>query len=86
MSRKNSLLSEIQKLDEIIPIADERAIDEFLCEDGKAQIDLNLNDGIELFNPLSFGKVIKNSIDMSGTQVYYRNVAPGCGASFKIRS
>lgn len=56
MSRKNSLLSEIQKLDEIIPIADERAIDEFLCEDGKAQIDLNLNDGIELFNPLSFGK------------------------------
>lgn len=56
MSRKGSLLSGIQKLDRITPTADEKTASEYLCADGMAQIDVNLYEGVDLFNPLSFGK------------------------------
>lgn len=56
MSRKGNLLSEIQKLDRITPTADEKTASEYLCADGMAQIDVNLYESVELFNPLSFGK------------------------------
>lgn len=56
MSRKGNLLSEIQKLDRITPTADEKTASEYLCTDGMAQIDVNLYESVELFNPLSFGK------------------------------
>lgn len=56
MSRKGSLLAGIQKLDRITPTADEKTASEYLCADGMAQIDVNLYEGVNLFNPLSFGK------------------------------
>lgn len=56
MSRKGNLLSGIQKLDRITPTADEKTASEYLCADGMAQIDVNLYESVELFNPLSFGK------------------------------
>lgn len=56
MSRKGSLLSGIQKLDRSIPTADEKNASEYLCADGMAQIDVNLYTGVDLFNPLSYGK------------------------------
>lgn len=56
MSRKGSLLSGIQKLDRSIPTADEKTASEYLCADGMAQIDVNLYTGVDLFNPLSYGK------------------------------
>lgn len=56
MRRKGTLLSGIQKLDRIIPTADEKTAREYLCADGVAQIDVNLYKGVGLFNPLSYGK------------------------------
>lgn len=56
MSRKNHVLSEIRKLDKMVPTADEKTASEYLCADGKAQIDINLYEGAELFNPLTFGR------------------------------
>lgn len=56
MSRKGNTLLEIKKLDRLTPTADEKTASEYLCSDGMAQIDINLYDGVELFNPLSYGK------------------------------
>lgn len=56
MGRKGSTLLEIKKLDRVTPTADEKTASEYLCSDGMAQIDINLYDGVELFNPLSYGK------------------------------
>lgn len=56
MSRKDNTLLEIKKLDRLTPTADEKTASEYLCSDGMAQIDINLYDGVELFNPLSYGK------------------------------
>lgn len=56
MGRKGSTLLEIKKLDRLTPTADEKTASEYLCSDGMAQIDINLYDGVELFNPLSYGK------------------------------
>lgn len=56
MNRANHLLSDMKDLDKTMPTAEERTADEYLCPDGKAQIDINLYDGVELFNPLTFGK------------------------------
>lgn len=39
-----------------MPTATEQTVNEYLCADGKAQIDINLYDGAELFNPFTFGK------------------------------
>lgn len=56
MSRKGNTLLEIKKLDRLTPTADGKTASEYLCSDGMAQIDINLYDGVELFNPLSYGK------------------------------
>lgn len=56
MGRKGSTLLEIKKLDRLTPTADEKTASEYLCSDDMAQIDINLYDGVELFNPLSYGK------------------------------
>lgn len=56
MGRKGNTLLEIKKLDRLTPTADEKTASEYLCSDGMAQIDINLYDGVELFNPLSYGK------------------------------
>lgn len=56
MSRTNHLLSGMKNLDKTMPTAEERTAQEYLCPDGKAQIDINLYDGVELFDPLTFGK------------------------------
>lgn len=56
MSRRNHLLSGIQKFDSMMPTREEKTAEEYLCSDGKAQIDINLYDGADLFNPFSYGK------------------------------
>lgn len=56
MSGASHLLSDMKRLDKAMPTAEERTADEYLCADGKAQIDINLYDGVELFNPLTFEK------------------------------
>lgn len=56
MSSKNQLLLRIKNLDRTMPTTAEQTANEYLCADGKAQIDINLYDGAELFNPLTFGK------------------------------
>lgn len=50
------MLSGMKDLDKTMPTAEERTAQEYLCPDGKAQIDIDLYDGVELFNPLTFGK------------------------------
>lgn len=50
------MVSEIKKLDKKLPMLEEMFTDEYLCEDGKAQIDVNLCKDAEIFHPLSFGK------------------------------
>lgn len=56
MRKSNHLLAEMKKLNKVMPSAAERTADEYLCADGKAQIDIYLYDGVELFHPLSFAK------------------------------
>lgn len=56
MKKSNHILLEIQKLDRSIPTADEQTEAEYLCADGKAQIDICLLDDTQVFNPLTYGK------------------------------
>ena len=56
MSRTKAMLAELKRLDHMIPSADEMTAREYLCADGRAQIDVNLFDGAELFNPLTYQK------------------------------
>ena len=56
MRKKRRIVSEIKKLDKMIPAMEEKLAKEYLCEDGKAQIDVYLYDGAEILHPLSFGK------------------------------
>ena len=56
MSRTKAMLAELKRLDQMIPSADEMTARESLCADGRAQIDVNLFDGAELFNPLTYQK------------------------------
>lgn len=56
MSRKGTLLYKLQQMDRLTPTADEKTASEYLCADGVAQIDVNLYEGVNLFNPLSYGK------------------------------
>ena len=56
MSRTKAMLAELKRLDQMIPSADEMTAREYLCADGRAQIDVNLFDGAELFNPLTYQK------------------------------
>lgn len=56
MSKKIDFLSEIQNLEKVMPTIAKRTIEEYLSNDGKVQIDINLYEGAELFNRFSFGK------------------------------
>ncbi|MGN0774180.1 MAG: hypothetical protein ACI4MP_10395 [Candidatus Ventricola sp.] len=56
MNRTKAMLSELRRLEQKIPSADEMTAREYLCADGRAQIDVNLFDGAELFNPLTYQK------------------------------
>ncbi|MDO4349516.1 MAG: hypothetical protein Q4C35_02670 [Eubacteriales bacterium] len=56
MSRTKTMLEELKRLDQMIPSAAEMTAHEYLCPDGRAQIDVNLFDGAELFNPLTYQK------------------------------
>lgn len=56
MSKKIDFLSEIQNLEKVMPTIAKRTIEEYLGNDGKVQIDINLYEGAELFNRFSFGK------------------------------
>lgn len=50
MSKKIDFLSEIQNLEKVMPAIAKRTIEEYLGNDGKVQIDINLYEGAELFN------------------------------------
>lgn len=52
----HEIIAHIKNLDRTMPTATEQTVNEYLCADGKAQIDINLYDGAELFNPFTFGK------------------------------
>lgn len=62
MSKTKEMLAELKRLEQMIPSADEMTEREYLCEDGRAQIDVNLLDGAELFNPLTY----QRQRDLSG--------------------
>lgn len=44
--------------------AEKKLVEEYLCADGKAQIDINLYDNVELFNPLTCGKQLDLNNDI----------------------
>lgn len=55
--RKNAhLLSGIRQLEAHQPTTEEYIRQEYLCADGKAQIDVRIYDGLEWFDPLSMGR------------------------------
>ncbi len=56
MNRMKNLLAQMQQLEQRIPSAEDMTEREYLCDDGRAQIDVNLFDGAELFNPLTYQK------------------------------
>lgn len=62
MSKTKDMLAELQRLEQMIPSAEEMTEREYLCADGRAQIDVNLFDGAELFNPLTY----QRQRDLSG--------------------
>lgn len=73
MSRTNHFLLDMKNLDKTMPTMEERTADEYLCPDGKAQIDIHLYDGVELFNPLTFGKqrdLNSDIYDLVDTKLY----------------
>lgn len=56
MGRGPTFLKKVHQLDASLPSPSEAVAAEYLCPDGKAQIDVALYDGIELFDPLSIGR------------------------------
>lgn len=56
MHKRNHFLMRIHELDKSLPSTRKAVAEEYLCLDGKAQIDIALYKGIELFHPLSMGK------------------------------
>ena len=56
MRRKTALFQKIHQLEASSHRPLDYVREEFLCADGKAQIDIRLYDGLELFDPLSMGR------------------------------
>lgn len=56
MGKGQTFLKKVHHLDASLPSSSETVAAEYLCPDGKAQIDVALYDGLELFEPLSVGR------------------------------
>lgn len=56
MRSKRVLLSDVKRIDGAMPTAEQKTAEEYLCSDGKAQIDINFYEGAELFNPFTYGR------------------------------
>lgn len=55
MRKGRLFLRNVRQLDNILPTSSETVAAEYLRSDGKAQIDVALYDGMEIFDPLSMG-------------------------------
>lgn len=56
MGRNRALHEALKRLDRSVPTADEMTRSEYLCPDGKAQIDVLLREDTPLFDPLTYGR------------------------------
>lgn len=56
MNRKKEMRAALRKLAHAVPSADEMTASEYLCADGKAQIDVLLRPDSELYDPLTWGR------------------------------
>ncbi len=56
MRKGQEFLKKVHQLDATLPSSSEAVAAEYLCPDGKAQIDVALHEGMELFDPLSVGR------------------------------
>lgn len=56
MGKGQTFLKKVHHLDASLPSSSEAIAAEYLCPDGKAQIDVSLYEGMELLDPLSVGR------------------------------
>ena len=64
MRKRQDFLKKIHQLDANLPSSSDAVTAEYLCPDGKAQIDVALREGIELFDPLSIGRQRDLSVEI----------------------
>lgn len=56
MRKRQAFLKKVHQLDATLPSSNEAVTAEYLCSDGKAQIDVALPEGGGIFDPLSIGR------------------------------
>ena len=66
MRNGNHPLGAVKALEKSLPTQRQYVAEEYLCPDGKAQIDIRLPEGIDLFNPLSMGRQKELNADFFG--------------------
>lgn len=64
MGKGQTFLKKVHQLNASLSSPNEIVATEYLCPDGKAQIDVALYDGIELLDPLSAGRQRDLSVDI----------------------
>ncbi len=64
MGKGQAFLKKVHQLDASLPSSGETVVAEYLCPDGKAQIDVAFYDGLKLFDPLSVGRQRDLSVEI----------------------